>query len=83
MEIHQQPSILKEASGANPKINFLVGCLQYDKSSRPSIHVLAKNLNHALHSSKYYQVITFHFIAILLIYDIKDISRNNCHFYFS
>ena len=50
MEIHQQPSILKEASGANPKINFLVGCLQYDKSSRPSIQVLTKNLNHALHS---------------------------------
>ena len=64
MEIHQQPSILKEASGANPKINFLVGCLQYDKSSRPSIHVLAKNLNHALHSSKYYRVIIFHFIAV-------------------
>ena len=64
MEIHQQPSILKEASGANPKINFLVGCLQYDKSSRPSIQVLAKNLNHALHSSKYHRSTMFNYSDI-------------------
>ena len=52
MDLRQQPSILKDASGANPKLNFLTACLHYEPKDRPPIQVLTKGLHHALHSGK-------------------------------
>ena len=47
-ELQTEPSIIKVVRGANPKIQFLTDCLQYNESDRPSAMILSRRLQQSL-----------------------------------